>query len=422
MLSSASNPSAWPQWRNFTDQWCGWAVVAMVFAAPISRSLFIVTGLLFALGWMVQGQFQTKAALLAKQPVTAPLLLLAGIVVCWSVFSPAPWDAILTSLKVYSKLLLVLMILFTLTEERWRNRAWWAFGISMSIVVASTYANVLLDLPWSKTQNQGLGQDHSVFIEHVSQSVMTAVAVAWILQHATTCKTWAGRFAWGSAAVLAFCSVLFLLAGRSGLVAMALVTVVFIALATPKSKRLPVTLAAGLIGLAAMVSSPLIKDRILLGYHEVINYQPFELTSLGARIDMWRFALDRTLDQPLLGSGIGTYHQQAAKHFGHCTWVCDHPHNQYLFFGMELGLPGLLAFVWLLWRIGAVAHASPFPERATLFAFLLILVVDSLINVPFWWRGQSYFTYSMLGLLLASNSLEKSTDKGQRLKACEPPA
>jgi O-antigen ligase len=196
---------------------------------------------------------------------------------------------------------------------------------------------------------------------------------------------------------------MFLLQGRSGLVAMVLVATVFVAMYTPRAKRLPVVAAVVFTGAVLLASSPLVRDRLLLGYSEIVNYQPFEKTSLGARIDMWRFALDRTLEHPLLGNGAGTYHQMASEHFGHCIWVCTHPHSQYLYFGVEYGIPALMAFLWLLWRIRLTAKLSTQAERSILYAFLAIVAVDSLFNVPLWWRGQSYFTYAMLGLLIASN-------------------
>lgn len=389
--------------RGLVNQWCGWSAVVLVFAAPISRSLFIIAGLTFALAWLLEGNFKPKAEFLKSQPVTAPLILLTIMVLIWSIFSTAPRADVLTTIKVYSKLPLVLMMMYTLADDGWRKRAWAAFLVAMSVVVASTFANVFFDLPWSKTQNQGIGQDHSVFIEHVSQSVMTAVAIAMALQRAMASSVSKVRVAWVLWAFVALCSALFLLQGRSGLVAMGIVALVFIALYTPPQKRWSVALAVAFVGCVLLASSPLLRERILLGYSEVVNYEPLRMTSLGARIDMWRFAVAGALESPLLGHGAGSYHHLASSHFGHCVWVCTHPHNQYLYFIFEYGVLGLLGFIWLLWSIGTTARRSSQLERSVLYAFLAIVAVDSLFNVPFWWRGQSYFTYAMLGLMLASN-------------------
>lgn len=411
MMTSIGQESQFNQHR-FISLIAGWSAVTLVFAAPVSRSLFIVAGLLFALAWLGEGGFSTKWALLRNLKITMPLLVLSGIVLFWSAFSPARTEGVLHTLKVYSKLPLVLMLITTLSNERWRERAWWAFMASMMLMVLSTYANVVVDLPWSRTRNQGLGQDHSVFIEHVSQSLMTVVFIAFCVHRGIDTRSPNTRWAWMALALIAVISMVFLVQARSGLVALAVASAVLMVWYTPRKKLVWIAgtaiVATGLL----IVASPLMRDRMVLAYSEVVNYKPFELTSLGARIDMWRFALTQSLEHPVTGTGAGSYRELAAQHFGHCTWVCEHPHNQYLFFSMEYGLLGLAAFVWLLWRVGTTAIQSTNPDKVLLLALLAILAVDSLFNVPFWFRGQSYFFFTMLALLLAT-ALAPTSSKAQ---------
>ncbi|WP_439112675.1 O-antigen ligase family protein [Hydrogenophaga sp.] len=392
---------------------CGWSAVALVFAAPVSRSLFLVAGLLFVLSWLSEGNHRAKWQLLRENPITTPVLALSAVVLVWSLFSPAPSIAVLHTLKVYSKLPLILMLITTFSDERWRQRAWLAFIAAMVLVVLSTYANVVIDLPWSRTQNQGLGQDHSVFIEHVSQSLMTAMFVAVCVHRAINCQTQKQRYLWITLALLALISMVFLVQARSGLVALIVASAVLLFMHIPRQKLVWVGGAAMLMSSLLIVTSPLMRDRIVLAYSEVVNYKPFELTSLGARIDMWRFALDQSIEHPFTGTGAGTYRDLAAQHFGHCTWVCEHPHNQYLFFSMEYGLLGLAAFLWFLWRVFVSAYKSLRPERTLLMVFLAILMIDSLFNVPLWFRGQSYFFFAMLALLLASARPPPSANTAQ---------
>jgi O-antigen ligase len=380
----------------------GWSAVVLVFAAPVSRSLFISSGLLFALAWFLEGGYRNKWEMLRNLPIFAPIALLSAVVVLWSVFSPAPPEDLMETLKVYSKLPLVLMLVVTFSDGHWRQRAWQAFLAAMLLVVASTYGNVVVNLPWSRTANQGLGQDHSVFVEHVSQSIMTVMFITVCLHRALVTSEVRRRWLWLALALISLASMVVLLQGRSGLVALVIALGVFALMRAPRQKLVWVVGAAALLSAAMIVASPLMQQRLWLGYSEVMNYQPFELTSLGARIDMWRFALSQSIEHLWLGTGSGTYRLLAAQHFGHCTWVCEHPHNQYLFFSMEFGLLGLFAFLWLLWGVFSIARNSTKTENVLLMAFLAILAVDSLINVPLWYRGQSYFSYSMLALLIAS--------------------
>ncbi|MDP1687216.1 O-antigen ligase [Hydrogenophaga sp.] len=419
MITSSLPTSSW---RRVLHHVCGWSAVALVFAAPVSRSLFLAASLLYVVSWVGLGQFRLRFSIAQAVPVWAPLVLLASIVAIWAVFSSAPTGDIVNNLKVYSKLLLVLMLAVTFADTHWRNRAWTAFTVSMLVVLASTYANVFVNLPWSRTQNQGIGVDHSVFVEYVSQSVMTAIFMALALHKFTNNTNPKWRVAWALAAAAALGSVLFLLKGRSGLVAMAVVIATFLLLHTPRSIRWRTAFGVALLGAALVASSPLMRERLKAGYQEIATYQSFQESSLGLRMDMWKLAFNRMLEHPIVGTGSGSYHGIAAQHFGYCDFTCTHPHNQYLFFGMEYGLIGLGAFLWLLWRLLGMARRSTAPERDMLFALVAVLAVDSLFNVPLWYRAQSYFFYAMLGLLVASNLPSACQTAATRLRPCKPEA
>ena len=411
-----------PRWQQALDQLSGWSAVALLFAAPTSRSLFLVASLIYIFAWIGTGQYRSKLALIRTLPVAAPLVILAGIVALWAPFSAAPAGDIVNNLKVYSKLLLVLMLAVTFADPIWRKRAWSAFSLSMGIVLVSTFANVFVNLPWSNTQNLGIGADHSVFVEYVSQSVMTAIFFALALNKTLSSTNGKARFAWALISIAAVGSVLFLLQGRSGLVAVMVVILTFLALYAKGTKRWPVALGVALLGVTLITSSPLMRDRLTKAHQEILSYQPSDRTSLGLRISMWKLALDKFVEHPITGTGSGTYHQIAAQHFGHCETTCTHPHNQYLFFGMEYGFIGLLAYLWLLWRLLAMARNSITSERAVLYALVAVLAVDSLFNVPLWYRAQSYFFYAMLGLLLASNLPSTSQRFAASLRSCRPAA
>ncbi len=411
-----------PRWQATLDQLSGWSAVTLLFAAPVSRSLFLVASLVYIVAWIGTGKYRSKLAFLRTLPVAAPLMLLAGIVALWAAFSSAPAGDIVNNLKVYSKLLLVLMLTVTFSNPIWRGRAWWAFTLSMLIVLASTYANVFVNLPWSNTQNLGIGADHSVFVEYVSQSVMTAIFFAMALNKALCSTNLGSRSAWVLVAIAAAGSVLFLLQGRSGLVAVMVVLLTFLALYARGTKRWSIALGVVLLGITLITSSPLMKDRLTMAHQEISSYQPTDRTSLGLRITMWKLALDKMMEHPFTGTGSGTYHQIAAQHFGHCEYTCTHPHNQYLFFGMEYGFIGLLAYLWLLWRLLSIARHSITSERAVLYALVAVLAVDSLFNVPLWYRAQSYFFYVMLGLLVASNLPATSEKAAAKVRPCRPAA
>lgn len=395
-------------WNILMAHLCGWSAVALLFSAPFSRSLYILSGLLFVISWFAQKDLYVRLIKIKSLPIAKPALVLSFMVLVWATWSSAPFKEILNNLKVYSKLIMLLMLAVTLSEDKWRKRAWWGLVAGMTFVLFSTFANVFINLPWSMTQNQGLGADHSVFVEYVSQSVMTSVFMAFTLQHCITSNELKMKVIWGLATLCCFISIMFLLQGRSGLVACSVVFTVFALFYTPKSRRLFIMLLLISTLTLLVVSSPLMLSRVLQAYNDVVQYRSFDATSLGLRVDMWLFALKSFYSHPFIGTGVGTYPQLAASHFSTLSesqliYAVIHPHNQYLFFAMEYGVLGLIGFLWLLWQFFKTAYVSHNPDKSILIAVTLVLAVDSIYNVPLWYRAESYFFYAVLALLVASN-------------------
>lgn len=406
----------------FMTQLCGWSAVGLVFSAPFSRTIYTISGLLFVITWLGQNDLRDRLNQIKSFLITPPAVLLTTIILIWATWSSSPSNDVFNNIKVYSKLVMLLMLVSTFSDDLWRRRGWWGFTAGMALVIGSTFANIVTDLPWSKTQNQGLGIDHSVFVEYVSQSVMTAVFLAFTIQRTLDSKDLFMKITWGGGSLLALFSVMFLLQGRSGLVASVIVIILFTAIYTPLGRRWLALISIVVALILLLISSPLMLERVQRGYAEVIQYQAFGRTSLGLRIDMWQLALKNFLENPLLGTGIGSYHHLAAIHFSHfdaaeLMYMVIHPHNQYLFFAMEYGVVGLLAFCWFLWRLTKTAYRSKSPERIILFATTAVLAVDSLFNVPLWYRAESYFFYAILGLLVASNLPSKSKEYAHNLRA-----
>jgi putative inorganic carbon (hco3(-)) transporter len=74
------------------------------------------------------------------------------------------------------------------------------------------------------------------------------------------------------------------------------------------------------------------------------------------RLDLWISSLEMLKDHPLLGVGLDNfsylYGQIYLRSGGSAEPNLSHPHNWLLHMWLELGLLGLVAFVWLLWRFG----------------------------------------------------------------------
>ncbi|HTD76630.1 MAG TPA: O-antigen ligase family protein, partial [Chloroflexota bacterium] len=82
----------------------------------------------------------------------------------------------------------------------------------------------------------------------------------------------------------------------------------------------------------------------------------------GFRLDLWLSSLEMMRDHPLLGIGLDNFaylYQQVYLRQGAAAEPnLSHPHNWLLQFWLDLGLLGLVAFVWLVWRFARQVRTS----------------------------------------------------------------
>jgi O-antigen ligase len=113
----------------------------------------------------------------------------------------------------------------------------------------------------------------------------------------------------------------------------------------------------------------------------------------------------------LLGSGTGSYGSLARAACGDrpdCDVISVHPHNQFLYFGVELGLIGLFAFCYYLYAAAKASAKLEPPRRALVLSFLAIFVVDSLVHGALWLAVENHLFTFILALLMAEISAAKN--------------
>ncbi|MDR7148285.1 O-antigen ligase [Hydrogenophaga palleronii] len=387
-----------------------YCLVLVYFAFPMSVALANTTlALAVLLAGVRLSDAQARADLVRtlRNPVVWPAMGLVLVMVVATLWSPADWSEYQDYLRKYFKLVLLPIFLMLLADAEVRKRCWQAFAVAMLFTLVSTWLNVWFDLPWSSTQNQGFGVDHTVFKDHISQGIMMAFFTCATLFWATKSASAVGRVLWTSVAVLAAASVLFLSVGRTGYLSLVLSVLVFFVVALAcRPRLLGAVLGAGLLGLVlALALSSQFQQRTLQAWEEAKSSSPSNVTSVGARVQVWYFAVQQIRERPLLGAGTGSYPVLATAHFENpamCATICPHPHNQFLFFLFELGLLGLLVFAWFLWAIVRQAFRHPPAHRALMLAFVAVMLVSNMTHSSFWLSTESHFFILFTALLMAS--------------------
>lgn len=379
------------------------ACVALYFLFPISVAGANVSMLVVLVAGLLAGQYRQRWEAVRGNPVVWASLGLYAWMIIGIAYSPAPWPDVAQHLGKYFKLVFLVLVMSLLMDAKWRRRCWGAFTAAMLFTLACTYANIWIDLPWSRTQNQGLGADHTVFKDYISQGIMMSMFVLITLSQTLNRSLQAQwRFVWGVLALFAIVSITHLSAGRTGYVALAVALGAFALFAINGRNRWLVLVAVMVVALTAVNTSEGFRDRVAQAVQEARNSNQEDLTSIGQRIYFAEKTWGLVQEKPVLGWGTGAYHEEFCKVATTPVW-CDagkfHPHNQILFIWVENGLLGL-GLLFALIVLPALTVRNGTGQRAVLAAgFSGIFLVDSVTHASLWLSTESHFFTLMMALV-----------------------
>jgi O-antigen ligase len=152
--------------------------------------------------------------------------------------------------------------------------------------------------------------------------------------------------------------------------------------------------------LAGLLAAPFILPRSIIERIMVLfSAEYLRISAVWGRIYFWRQAWDRMIRNPWLGVGPGTFGDAVARRHNipGSIWVDNH----YLKIGAEIGVSGLLTFLWLMWVSVLGTHrewrrqADPFQKAlfaggaagliAVLVQNLTVSVFEVLFVSTYWW-------------------------------------
>lgn len=141
------------------------------------------------------------------------------------------------------------------------------------------------------------------------------------------------------------------------------------------------------------------------------------------RFNIWQGAVELIKEKPILGAGLDGYERLAPdyqKRFydpytGELISVETHPypHNLYLTLWLELGLLGLIVFVWVLIKFFKQGFKQ-LDKRdviisTSIMAAMIVIVVHGLADTPYFKNDLAILFWLIIGLLIVSKRLIKET-------------
>jgi O-antigen ligase len=162
------------------------------------------------------------------------------------------------------------------------------------------------------------------------------------------------------------------------------------------------------LAMAIAVSlSPQIKSRVQLAMAETLAYEPGNTTpsSIGARLNFWYRSTQAIAERPLTGFGAGSWGQQYKRlDAGADPWYKGsggNPHQEFLLWGVILGVGGMGLLIALLVTLWRDASRLPQPHARAMKSVILMLITTGMFNSVLYDGEIGDYFCLMLGLLLA---------------------
>ena len=393
--------------------------LSMAFVS-ISKLLLLLCGLVVLLFFGLPRDTSRRLVQLSTPYAVLTAIAAFAASLLWTDAPPA--DA-LGSLAKYGKLITILMMLVLIQNRREAKFALTSFFVAQIFLLASSWMLYFhLPVPWA-TSNMAITH-FAVFSSYLDQGIMSAVlaALCWHLRPLAPGRY--GRPIAIAIAAIAMVNVFFVLAGRSGHVAG--IGLLSLAVMWEMPRRLRLVALAVPFALVAILflSSTKVRERLMLVQTEVGSYstETKPTSSSGVRLGFWYEALKIIEQHPVLGAGVGAW----STEYNRLRRLEDpnhidippngNPHQEYLLWGIQLGVPGILLFLALL--VGSLRDSLAMEtcHARAVQSVLLALALVCAFNASIYDALIGDFFCVVIGLLLASGVAHSAN--GQSTIAC----
>ena len=347
-----------------------------------------------------------------RQPITplSPEIGIALVLVCWAVLtiplSYWPGGSVRVLVDHYLKAVAFFWLIGAIVTNTDRLRIFSWTLVLCSIPLAATGVSNYLSggqlstgvRGFTRIQGymggSGLTSNPNDLALMLNLIIPIAGALVWITRGAT-------RVVAGSALLLGVAAVI-LTFSRAGFLTLAAAFVMFLAVL---ARRRAPGAAVGMLLLALCVP-PLLPDGYMARLSTITNIEEDRTGSAQGRWNDTKIAAGVVANNPIIGVGIGqdvlAMNEERAD-----TW--RRVHNVYLQYGVDLGIPGMLLFIWLhvlCFRIArAVEHrAADNPahrDLALLAAGVQISLVAFAVAAMFHPIAYQFYFFSIAGLAVA---------------------
>lgn len=154
----------------------------------------------------------------------------------------------------------------------------------------------------------------------------------------------------------------------------------------------------------------LIATVVFITYQSVFLSRWTGLQTVFQRFYIWEHSWQMFLDHPILGVGLGAYPNVYFDYKGEFSWH-QHSHNIFMQQACEVGIIGLLSFIWLLialFRESFVSKLNNYEKvvKEGLLASLIGFLIHSQVDYFFWIPVFQLYFWLIMGILSSIRAKE----------------
>ena len=337
--------------------------VVACFFLPLTVAANNIAIYLIVLIWIFSGDYSKKFQKIKNNNLAIASIvffLLHVVALIWT-------ENISWGLEIVRKMLpflLVLPILLTITRSD--NVKFYIFAFLLAIGI-SELLSYLIWFGVIEPFGYAYAGSPTPIMSHVSYNPFLAFAIYIVVNELISGKKISQyKRAIYTFFILTMTFNMFITGGRAGQI-MFFVAIILLAFQYFKKSQIKaIYTSVGLIALISITSynfSPVFHERIQMASHEIVNYDAnSDLdTSIGLRVNFLLNSWEIFNSSPLIGVGTGDFPDEYkvinAVNTPNAT-ATSQPHNMYMLILTQLGLIGLISFLWMFYLQFKIALAS----------------------------------------------------------------
>jgi O-antigen ligase len=256
-----------------------------------------------------------------------------------------------------------------------------------------------------------IGLNPVVAKNYAVQGMFFSVAVLFCVEFYVSAGSLKVKIALILALGLLTLSVFYLTTGRSGYLAWLVMAPVGVFLASRYGIGIKIFASTCffVVGVGFFLISSNAKNSVLVGVNEIKQVDSQQhATRMGDRVIMWQKTVELLPRYALLGAGLAAFggaFDERWKPGDAVGWQgLSDPHNQYLKIAIELGLPGLLVFLFFIGKTIKASLAEVGLRRLSV-SVLLAWCATSFFSAHFTTFHEGHFIWLFIGVFLFGSKI-----------------